>query len=131
MPKTRIAQFIFAAFGFGIGGNLSHAVSTVSYFQGLDGTHNTKTVNGAVQPKAMMLMMRPQRPSVKRSRGIGFPKNRLQISAARQMLYEKVMAMIVRETMALKPTTGPKLMSEMTQVKPMTTQTARRGTSKS
>lgn len=39
--------------------------------------------------------------------------------------------MMVRETMALNPTTGPKLMSEMTQVKQMTTQTARRGTSKS
>ena len=39
--------------------------------------------------------------------------------------------MIVSETIALKPTTGPKLMRDMTQVKAIDTQTARRGTSKS
>ena len=70
-------------------------------------------------------------PSVKRSRGIGLPKQRRQISVAMQMVYEEVMAITTSETMALKPTIGPKLMSDMQQVKAMDTQTARRGTSKS
>jgi len=45
------------------------------------------------------------------------------------IVYENVIAMIVSETIALKPTTGPKLMNEMMQVKAIDTQTARRGTS--
>jgi hypothetical protein len=42
-----------------------------------------------------------------------------------------VIAIIVSETIALKPTTGPKLISDKMQVNIMDTQTARRGTSKS
>ena len=88
-------------------------------------------VSGAVHAKATRLMGRPQRPREKRSLGMGLPNSRRQIKAAMQMVYEDVMAMIVSDTMALKPTTGPKLMREMTQVKAMETHTARRGTSKS
>ena len=82
-----------------------------------------------MQHSATKLTKRPQRPREKRSRGIGLPKKRRQISAAMQIVYEAVVAIMVSETMALKPTTGPKLMSERAQVKAIETQTARRGTS--
>ena len=94
-------------------------------------TYRTNTVSGAVHANATRLARRPQgRPSEKRSFGIGLPKQRRQINVAIQMVYEEVIAMIVSETMALKPTTGPKLMRDMVQVKAIDTETARRGTSK-
>jgi hypothetical protein len=46
-----------------------------------------------------------------------------------QIVYDAVIAMIVRETIALKPMTGPKLMSDRALVKAMDAHTARCGTS--
>ena len=93
-------------------------------------TYRTSTVSGAVHPSATRLISIPQgRPSEKRSFGSGLPKQRRQINAAMQKLYENVIAIIVSETIALKPTTGPKLIRDMMQVNIIDTQTARRGTS--
>ncbi len=89
-------------------------------------------MSGAVHPNATRLISMPQGfPSEKRSFGSGLPKQRRQINAARQKLYENVIAIIVNETIAKKPATGPKLMRAMMQVNAIETQTARRGTSKS
>ena len=92
-------------------------------------THSTSIVSGAVHAKATTLTNRPQRPSEKRSFGIDLPKQRRQINAAMQIVYEAVIAMIVSETMALNPTTGPKLIKAMMEVNAIDTQTALRGTS--
>ena len=94
-------------------------------------TYSTSTVSGAVQASATKFTKRPHCPSENRSFGIGLPKKRRQISAAMQIVYENVMAMIVSDTIALKPTTGPKLMNDNAQVNTIDTQTALRGTSKS
>ena len=89
-------------------------------------------MSGAVHANAARLISIPQgRPSEKRSFGIGLPNKRRQISAAIQMVYDAVIAMMTSDTIALKPTIGPKLMRAKQQVKAMDTQTARRGTSKS
>ena len=79
-------------------------------------TYRTNTVSGAVHAKATILISMPQgRPSEKRSLGIGLPKQRRQITAAMEMLYAEVIAIIVSETIALKPTTGPKLTRDTRQ----------------
>ena len=47
------------------------------------------------------------------------------------MLYENVSAQVTSERIALKPTTGPKLMQATHAARPMVVQTARRGVSAS
>ena len=106
------------------------AVNRAKRVRGLGCTYRTSTVSGAVHASAIILISSPQgRPRLKRSFGSGLPKQRRQINAAMQKLYENVIAIIVSETIALKPTTGPKLIRARMQVNIIDTQTARRGTS--
>lgn len=76
-------------------------------------------------------MIPPALPRLKRSRGSPLPKYRRQMVHAVVRLYEKVRAQMARETIALKPTTGPKLMQVMAEERAMVAQTARRGVSAS
>lgn len=89
------------------------------------------TVMGSTQQNPMMLTNTPALPRLNRSLGIGGPKNRLQMVQPIHRVYEKLREQPMMEMMALKPTTGPKLMQAIAQANAMVTQTARLGVSAS
>lgn len=94
-------------------------------------TYTARTVTGATQHNAMILITPPHLPRLNRSRGIGLPKYRRQMTQAMVMVYEDVKDTMTKDIIALKPTTGPKLTHARTHVNPIVVQTALRGTSAS
>ena len=78
-----------------------------------------------------MLTRPPDQPKLKRSPGSGLPKNRRHAVHAIVRLYDEVNETTTRETIALKPTVGPKFMQTMQEDRATLAQTARRGVSAS
>ena len=75
----------------------------------------------------MTLMAIPQRPSEKRAGGNGSPRRRLAKMHPMDSKYELRRADMVRDTMALRATLDPRLISAMTTPKMMDTMTALSG----
>lgn len=94
-------------------------------------TYTESTVTGATQHSATTLITSPYFPSANLSLGIGLPTNRRQITQKMVMVYENVRATLTRDTIALKPVAGPKLMQAKAKAIVTVIQTERRGVSKS